>query len=716
MNRWLAVVFFSLATPFYLARAAAQGTDDRASPTWLLPLPEVQADDSIPKLNEVVGHTWGEDVSSYGEIERYLHVLAESAKDRVQLRTYGKSYEGRALYYLIISSAANMERIEEIRVNNLRLADPRQNSPDEARQLAAESPAIVWLAYGVHGNETSSCDAALLTAYHLLSDQTEATREALDKLVVLIDPMQNPDGRERFINVYRETRGVFPQHEPLSNEHTERWPGGRFNHYLFDMNRDWFLQSQIESRGKVAAYLEWHPQIYVDAHEMGRDAHYYFDPPMDPVNDQILPRQREWFHRLGKNQAGWFDKYGFSYTTREMFDAFYPGYGSTWPTMHGGIGILWEQAGVRGKVIERSDETRLNYHDAVRHHYVSGLATLELAVAQRQELLADFYQARLDGIRLGREGPVRDYFLLEGRAPYRAAELVKLLLRNSIEVSRTQAPLKIQTTSMNDGTRQERSIPAGSYHISLAQPASRLIRIILDRHSDMGEDFVKRQLDRLERRLPDEIYDITAWSLPLAFGITTLATHSAIEVDSVPITESECSAEVAGGPAHVAYLVSSEDDGVPLALMKWLRAGLRVHVADQPLKLKGVDFARGSLILKVHENSDAVHDAASEAAREFGLRIHATDTGLVDQGAHLGGPDVRWVKPPRIAMLVDRPASYTAGHTWYLFDQVWKFPVTRVSARSLGNLDLTKYNVLILPDGNYADAEAPGERTANLLK
>jgi hypothetical protein len=716
MNRWTIARACSLLTLLTPTLCIAQDNHDRKSPTWLLPVAEIDADEHIPTLKDVVGHTWGEDVSSYAEIERYLHVLAAAAKDRTRLESPGKTYEGRSLYALIISSPENLARIDEIRANNLRLADPRATPPEDARALIHDSPAIVWLAYGVHGNETSSCDAALLTAYHLLADRRETTRQALEKLVVIIDPMENPDGRERFINVHRETRGAFPQSEPLANEHTERWPGGRFNHYLFDMNRDWFLQSQVESQSRVAAYLAWQPQIFVDAHEMGRDSHYYFDPPMDPVNDMILPRQREWFHRLGKHQADRFDQYGFPYTTREMFDAFYPGYGSTWPTMQGGIGVLWEQAGVRGTIIDRSDETPLHYHDAVRHHYISGLATIETASEHREELLQDFYQARSDGVRLGREGPVRDYFLLEERTPFRTARLAELLSHNGIEVRRVQTALRARTTSMNDGTRQDRSIPAGSYHISLAQPTSRLARIILDRHSEMGEEFVKRQLDRLERRLPDEIYDITAWSLPLSFGVTTLATHENLAIESEPVPAPAHAGEVIGGPAKLAYLVSSEDDGTLLALVQWLKAGLRVHVADQPLKLGGVDYAKGTIILKVHENSESIHDEVQSAAQKFGIKVQATNTGLVDQGAHLGGPDVRWVKPPRIAMVVDRPASYTCGHTWYLFDQVWHYPVTRVAGRALGGLDLTKYNVLILPDGGYSDADAPNEATISRLK
>jgi hypothetical protein len=699
-------------------------------PDWLLPVPELRPDKRVPTLRQVVGHAWARDISNHAQIERYVRALAAAAPDRTRLETYARSFEGRPLYYLVISSPENMKRLDAIRANNLRLSDPRRTTPDEARERVADTPALVWLAYGVHGNETSSCDAALITAYHLLADQRGETRKLLEDTVVFIDPMENPDGRERFINVYRETRGSFPDAEPFAAEHTERWPGGRFNHYLYDMNRDWFLQSQRETRGRVTSFLHWMPHIYVDAHEMGRDAHYYFDPPMDPINDLILPRQRDWFQRLGRQQAARFDQYGFPYTTREMFDAFYPGYGSTWPTMHGSIGILWEQAGVRGLVIGRSDETRLHYHDAVRHHYVSGLATIELAARHRAELVGDFYQARSDAVRLGRDGPVHDFFLLAGKSPSRAAQLARLLERNGIEVRRVAKDLRVKASSSTDDEPKDRAVPAGSYHVPVTQPGGRLARILLDRHADMGKEFVKRQLDRLSRRLGDEIYDVTAWSLPLAFDVPCVAALEAAVLDTEPLQASDYAAPPAAaaagadsfepplavyggggavlhGPAKLAYLVSGDDAGVPAALAGWLRQGLRVHVADQPLLLAGSDFPRGTLILRVAENPATLHATVTTAARRYGLKVHATDTGWVTRGAHLGGPEVRWVKPPRVALVVDRPASYTVGHTWYLFDHVWQYPVTRFSGRNLAALDLSKYNVLVLPDGGYSDEDAP---------
>ncbi|MBM4093156.1 MAG: peptidase M14, partial [Planctomycetes bacterium] len=316
-----------------------------------LPVSDLQADPAIPTIRAALGYDWATAITSHAQMERYLQELVKSAPDRTLLVRYGTSYEGRGLYYLAVTSAENRRRLEEIRTANQRLADPRLADADEARRLVAELPALVWLAASVHGNELSCTEAALLAAYHLLADTRPETQAMLEKLVVLIDPLQNPDGRERYVNVYRESRGRFPNANPLSTEHAERWPGGRFNHYLFDMNRDWFLQSQQETVHKVRAYLKWQPQLYVDMHEMGHNSTYFFVPPADPINPFVLHSQMEWLWDLGRQQAEWFDRRGFSYTTREMFDAFYPGYGSKWPLLQGGIGVLWEQAGTRGLLV-----------------------------------------------------------------------------------------------------------------------------------------------------------------------------------------------------------------------------------------------------------------------------------------------------------------------------------------------------------------------------
>jgi hypothetical protein len=672
-------------------KVAREGDDH-----WLLPLPEVQADPAIPDSRSVLRYHWADEISSHHQVVTYLQALAAAAPDRTRLVQYGESCEGRSLHYLVISSKENVARLDEIRENNLALAAAHRSDPARAREIMESNPAVVWLAYAVHGNEISPSDAALLTAWHLLADQRPETRQLLRDLIVIIDPLQNPDGRDRFVNVYRESRGRFVQPYPAANEHTERWPSGRSNHYWFDMNRDWFRHSQQEVRAKVAAYLSWDPQLYVDAHEMGSNSTYYFPPPTDPKNPFLLPDQQRWFSQLGRYQAGWFDKYGFGYMTREVFDAFYPGYGSEWPTMQGGLGILWEQASARGLAVDRDDETRLTYHDGVRNHYISGIATVEFAAAHRQALLESFFQAKSQAVQMGKDGPVRHYFLPADR-PHRTAELIALLERNGIEVYQLDQPVSALCTDIhsNEATRR---IPAGSYHIPVAQPGGRLLRALFDRKVDMDDKFLTRQLERNELRLPDEIYDVTAWSLPLAYDVTCLATAESPEIASSRWKPSSDMPELAA--ATVAWLIPPTD-GAMRMLCDLLQQDIRLHVTDEPFTLGDREYDRGTLIAKVSENPDNLQKILQEARARYQVEVVPTDTAYVQRGAHMGGPKVHWVKPPKVLIVVNRPTNYSSGHTWYLFDEVLGYPSTRVKGAELGRVDLNRFNTLVMPDGSY---------------
>jgi hypothetical protein len=677
--------------------------DDRDVP---LLMPGLDPDRKVPTLQQVLGRGWGDEPASAAEVERYLRALAEAGEFRCRLEEYGRAYEGRPLHYLVISNANHIQRLDEVREANLRLADPRQVKTDEALRLIGELPVLVWLAYTVHGNEASGSDAALLTAYHLLADQRPETRKLLDELVVVIDPLQNPDGRDRFVQSFRSQRGVFAQPEPVASERVEPWPSGRFNHYGFDLNRDWFLQSQAETQAKVAAYLRWRPQVFVDAHEMGRNQTYFFAPPAPPMNPWILPLQSRWFERLGRKHAQRFDEAGFAYATREVFDSFYPGYGETWPCLQGAIGILWEQAGVRGTVVERDDGTQLRHRDAVRRHYTSGLATLEAAAENRAAIRDDLHRAQVDSVRLGVDGPVQDYFVLGGERPFRALGLAQLLDRNGIEVEELKADLEVKAQSVIDGSLSERRVPQGSFRVRVAQPGGRLARALLDRHSDMGAEFVRRQLERKAKRFDDEIYDVTAWSLPLAFNVECLASGAAFEVESALLRPPARGAAPAPGEAKLAYVVATVDDNSLLALSRWLQEGLRVHVSDEPLKLGETKFARGTLFLRVHENPPAVHAAVVKAAQDFGLAVIAANSGFVSDGAQLGGRHVNWVQPPRVVLVTGEPTSYTSGHIWYLFDQVWRYPTTRVPLGRIEDLEIGRYDVLVLPHGSYSGSDA----------
>ena len=684
--------------------------------TWMLPIEGFQAREEIPDSKQVLRYRWGDEISNHRQIERYLHTLSKSAPDRSRLVQYGESYEGRSLNYLVISSPENIARLEQLQTDNLKLSDPRITDADSAAEIIKNAPAFVWLAYCVHGNEISPSDAALLTAYHLLADKRESTRKMLEELVVIIDPLQNPDGRDRFVSSFREARGRFIQNNPYSNEHTERWPGGRANHYWFDMNRDWFRHSQQEVKSKVAAYLKWQPQIYVDAHEMGRNSTFYFPPPTDPKNPYLLDSQTDWFAKLGKHQAGWFDRYRFGYVTREMFDAFYPGYGSEWPTLQGGLGILWEQASARGLVVERNDETELTYRNGVRNHYVSALATLEFASMQRKELLQGFYDARTAAVRLGREGSVKHFFL-DRQRPQRSQRLAAMLARNGIEVRTLNEDITTDCHDVFDDQTELRKIPAGSFHIPIAQPTARLLRALLDRQVDMDQKFLRRQLERNQLRLPNEIYDVTAWSMPLAFGVQTYGSGENLDELRSDLWQPKVETPQTDlKNAQVAYLIPGTD-GAVRAMSRLIQSGIRFHVADEPFKINGRSYDRGTLIAKVAGNPENLNEQLQSEMLKHGVTdVSATDTAYVDKGAHMGGPDVQWVRPPKVLLVVNHPTNYSSGHTWHLFDQILQYPTTRVNGRDFGGVDLSRFNTIVLPDGRYSTSTGFGKARADELE
>jgi hypothetical protein len=715
--RYFAVGFFCIWSVTFVTSdstvAIQQARQNASLSEWLLPMAEVQADSKVPTYNQVFGLDWGTEISSHQQVEKYIQTLADSAPDRTRLIQYGESYEGKKLYYLVISSPQNISRLDEIQADVQRLADPRTCDEVQARELIAKTPSIVWLGYCVHGNEPSTSDAALITAWHLLADQRSETKQLLEKLVVIIDPLQNPDGRDRFVHAFRESRGVFPQSYPLANEHTERWPQGRSNHYWIDMNRDWFLQTQQESRAKVAAYLQWHPQIFCDSHEFSYNQTYYFSPPTDPKNPFILPDQLALMEKLGSYQGGWFDRFGMTYATREMFDAFYPGYGSEWPTLTGGMGILWEQASSRGIVMDRPDETQLTYAQGIRQNYVSGLATLEFAAAQPAQILESFYKNRKRSVELGAEGPVRHYFILNDHT-HRAAELARMLKRNGIEVRRVDQAVRVEGKRVNDGSSLETQIPVGSYHVPVAQGSGRLLRALMDQQVSMDEAFLKRQMERNEKKQSDEFYDVSAWSLPLGFDVSCIHCGEANIQSSVwDGTTQNHQGDLR--EAKVAYAIPGSDGAIQM-LSALLQNKLRVHVMNQPFRAAERDFERGTLVLKVAELDKEAVNKLRELAKSLDVEVVPIDSGFMQKGAHFGGKESAWIKPPKILLVVDEPTDISSGHTWFLFDQYLKYPTTRVKGANLSRVRLSDFNVLVLPDGSYSEARGFNKTLADRLR
>jgi hypothetical protein len=667
--------------------------------------PGATYDPHIPTVRQVLGYEPGERITNHAGILRYFEALA-AASPRIQIFEYGQTWEGRKLVYAAISSDANMKKLAGIRAAIERFADPRKTSEADARKLMGTLPAVVWLAYGVHGDEISSPDAALLTAYHLLAARNDKmTDSILANDVVLIDPLQNPDGRDRFVNYYEQTRGIEPDADPLAAEHNQPWPGGRYNHYLFDLNRDWIALTQPEIRGQVKVLREWYPLVCVDLHEMGGESTYFFSPEADPYNPNLTAVQRANLTLFGRNNARWFDQYGFDYFTRENYDAFYPGYGASWPEYYGGLAMTYEQASARGLVMRRSDGTTLSFRDTVRHHFVASIATLETAAQHREKLLDDFYRYRASAIEEGGKEPVKEYILPRGRDASATDKLAAILVEHGIEVKRAAAAFHAL----------DRDYPAGTYVVGLAQPSKRLIRTLLDPQTAMDGPFVAAEEARRKLKERSEIYDVTAWSLPLMFNVEAVANPQVSEGRFEPVT-GRVAGELHGANAAVAYLVPWGSQAAGRLLAAALRQDLAVHSSDRPFTQDGRNYPAGTLIFKVSGNPATLAQKLAALARESGADIYGANSGWVEEGVNFGSRYVLPVRRPAIALAWDTPAaSSAAGATRFVIERQYGYPVTPLRTTQLAAADLSKFNVLILPPGgDYA--AGLGERGIERLK
>jgi hypothetical protein len=652
--------------------------------------PGTRYDPAVPSYAKVFGHEPGERILSHADLLRYLDALA-AASPRIRIHEYGKSWEGKRLVYAAVGSEANVRRLDEIRADIQRLSDPRRTPQSEASRIITGLPAVIWLGYGVHGNEISSPEAALVTAYHLLAARDDKlVDEILSNVVVLIDPIQNPDGRDRFVHSFEQTRGSEPDENPTAAEHMEPWPGGRGNHYSFDLNRDWISITQPETKGRIKMMLEWLPLVVTDLHEMDSDATYYFAPEAVPYNPHLTKWQRESLDLFGRNNAKWFDTFGFNYFTREVFDAFYPGYGASWPAYHGAVAMTYECGSPRGLLIRRSDETILHLRDAIHRHFVASVSTAETASRNRARLLEEFFRHRQTAIEEGQREQVREYVLPRRGNTSAVDKLACLLAEQGAEVKRAAAAFK-------SGGQE---YPAGSYVIPLAQPAKRLLRTLLDPQVPMEESFIKEQERRRTKKLPDEIYDVTAWSLPLLYNVEAVPVRETSAGNFEPVEPGAPPAgAVSGDKAAVAYLAPWGTTGAAKLLATALQDGLRVLSADKPFVHSGRSYPSGTLIIRTKDNPADLDGRIRKMAAASGADVVAAGSSWVDEGISFGSSEVVTVRRPSIALAWDLPASSeSAGWTRFVLERQFGYPVTVIRTRQLLYSDLSRFNVLILPD------------------
>lgn len=627
---------------------------------------------------EFLGYEVGAQFTPHHRLVAYFEHVARESSQTVRLEKYGETNEGRPLYLAFVSAPDHIQTLETVRTNNLALT--------KQAQTAGNHPVIVWFSFNVHGNEASSSEASMLTVYHLAKQESAEVKNWLQNALVVIDPCLNPDGRDRYVNWYRSVVGSSMNPNIQAREHDEPWPGGRSNHYYFDLNRDWAWQTQTESRQRLKQYNRWLPQVHVDFHEQGIQSPYYFAPASKPYHEVLTPWQRDFQVTIGRNNAKHFDKNQWLYFTKEIFDLFYPSYGDTYPLYSGAIGMTYEQAGsgAAGLGVITAERDTLTLQQRALHHFTAGMSTLEVSAQNRLPLLQEFHSY----FRRSQAGEHSKFgaFVIKYRTgdEQRLRALRNLLDKNQIEYGTYSGSVKAQ--NYHTGAQEQIQIGREDLVISTAQTRGVLAHVLFEPQSKL-EDSVT--------------YDITAWSLPYAYGLHAFATTQKLKVD--PWVEQAAYA----GVATNAYAIAFDWQGVASAktAAALLRQGVRLRYTLTPFTIGAASLNRGAVIITPNGNQQfgiRLTAIVDSIAQENNVHTVSLASGYADSGLDLGSSSVKFLDPPKIALLTGSGVSSTAlGDVWHFLDQTLQYPVTLIQKDKFNQIDWNEYNVLVLPNGNY---------------
>ena len=693
----------SMRHPFAVLLAALAGLAAHApappasalTPGELMPPGPHRAD--VPTPASLLGFEVGERHVRHDRLVAYVETLA-AASDRVLYAVQGRTHEGRVQPLLTVSSPANLARLDAILAAHRAATEPPYDAePDEA-------PAIVWLGYSIHGDEASGSNAALLVAYHLAASESEEVAALLSEVVVLIDPSLNPDGLDRFATWANMHHGRVAVGDRNHREHRQAWPGGRTNHYWFDLNRDWLPAQHPETRARLATLRRWRPHLLADFHEMGTDATYFFQPGVPSRQNPLTPAENlELTRRIARHHAAAFDAAGRLYYSEETFDDFYYGKGSTYPDVQGAIGILFEQASARGHLAD-TDNGPLSFADAVQGHLMTSFSTLEAARVMRRDLLAYHAGFFRRATEEAAQGALAAYLVGDGGDPARAWHFLDLLAAHGIEVRALAQPVEA------DGVRFR---PGHAWLVPAAQRQAKLVQALFERRTEFADA---------------AFYDVSAWTAQLAFGLPfaelgrgayagRMAGAAFAAGERPPAGRMPAAGGETGGGAGPAYAWLFAWNGyyAPRALHRLLAAGVAARVATAPFETETRSgrrsFAAGTVVvprgLQSVEPAD-VEALLATAAAEDGLEVYAVDSGLTASGADLGSPGLRPLEPPRVLLAVGSGVSPSeAGEAWHLLDRRYRMPVSLVERDRLGRVDLAVYTHVVLVDGRWGDLGRP---------
>jgi len=644
-------------------------------------------DDNIPTPESFLGYKIGERQTRYDRVVAYMEELARTS-DRVTIETIGQTYEYRPQVILTITSPQNHGRIEQIRQDHLQLADPARNAPS-----LDNMPVLVHLGYNVHGNESSSTEVSMLTAYYYAANQDADTERYLNEAVIFIDPALNPDGRDRHTNWVSMHQGNPPVSDPADREHNEVWPGGRGNHYWFDLNRDWLPLAHVESRNRLAHFHKWLPNIYIDFHEMGTGSTYFFEPTKQfSSENRLVPRSNYdgLNNIMAQYHADALDDLGSLYFTKEQFDNIYPGYGGTYADFHGGLAITFEQASSRGNIQENS-LGELTFAFTIRNHTATGLATVKGAVENRETFLKhqrEFFQSALTEAK---KNPIRAYVYGENADESRLRKFTDVLLAHQIEVYEMDTDQTVGGIQFNKGK---------SYFVPTDQPQYRMVESVFAKTTDFDDSV---------------FYDASTWTLALAYNLQHAEAKSRV-TRGKRVTEATASAHSAPEKSNYAYLLDWADYNAPGALYSLQQKGVATQTIFKPITASTSSgeksFSAGSISIPVSVqkiSADSLYNIIQQVVEENGVAMTSVTTGLSLQGVDLGSGNVKTLTKPQAMILTGQGVNSTeVGEVWFLLDEKLKMPISKVEIGSFGRANLSRYNTIVMVHGQYNSLDDAG--------
>ena len=655
---------------------------------------------SIDHPNKFLDFKYGERVATPEQIEDAINAYKKQS-NKIKVINYGTTHEGRPLHALIISSPDNIAQLETIKQNLSALSDARKTSDREAKKIIDSLPAVAWMAYSIHGNETSGADAALGLIYHLIASNDSETTNLLDNMIIIVDPVMNPDGRARFAKSLEQYRGTAPNYDDQSLIHTGDWPYGRTNHYYFDLNRDWVYLTQPETQGRVALINEWKPQILVDAHEMGAQDTFMTGPAREPINKNMDRDLVKWGNVFAQDQGSEFDRRNWRFYTGEWHEDLYPGY-SFYVNFRGTLGILYEQSRMAEDGVRRPEGTIQSYKESVHHQFISSLTNLNTLLANSKAMYKDYWEARKLNVSKDSKWANKTFVILPTKNSSRINTLADKLKSQNIEIYTNKQNINVNNVLKQTGDIvDEFNIPAGSMLIPNRQPEAPLISAILEFDAEIDEDVLTKEREATLRDGSSIMYDTTAFNFTMMYGLEAVTVPEYLN-DNLSLWEPS-SVQLEVDDKAIMWIVDGADDLSVSFAARLMEQDVQVRIVDKDINLSGKNLSRGSpvVIAMDNPNNSSLVELIRTTAENLNVSVSSLYTGFgPEELPDWGGRHFRLLNKPQIAILSHEGfSSYDVGVSWWSLDHHLGIRHSQLNTAMIGYADLRRYNTLIMPSG-----------------